>query len=135
MQPPEERQQYTSNEEGRIREAALDQDDRGLVSGERSPVVQPESERSFGACLRAVRANANRLNMETAMNPTPVSAEDAKAMQDRGERVVFVDARNPVAWGTSTVKLPGAVRIPVDAVDEHLAELPRDAAAVITYCT
>jgi rhodanese-related sulfurtransferase len=74
-------------------------------------------------------------SQEDDMNPTPVSAEDAKAMHDRGERVVFVDSRNPVAWGSSTVKLPGAIRIPVDGVDEHLGELPRDATAVITYCT
>lgn len=68
------------------------------------------------------------------MNPTPVSAAEAKQMLDRGERVVFVDARNPVAWGSSKVKLPGAIRIPVDEVDEHLNEVARDATA-ISYCT
>jgi rhodanese-related sulfurtransferase len=68
------------------------------------------------------------------MNPTPVSAAEAKQMLDRGERVVFVDARNPVAWGSSTVKLPGAIRIPVDEVDEHVGEVARDATA-ISYCT
>ena len=55
-------------------------------------------------------------------------------MIDRGERVVFVDARNPVAWGSSKLKLPGAIRIPVDEVDEHLGEVARDATA-ISYCT
>jgi hypothetical protein len=55
-------------------------------------------------------------------------------MLDRGDRIVFVDARNPVAWGSSTVKLPGAVRIPFDEVEKHLSELPRDSRAV-TYCT
>jgi rhodanese-related sulfurtransferase len=68
------------------------------------------------------------------MKPTPVSATEAKEMSDRGEDVVFVDARNPVAWGSSNVKLPGAVRIPVDEVDEHVRELPRNATA-IAYCT
>lgn len=68
------------------------------------------------------------------MNPTPVSAAEAKQMIDRGERVVFVDARNPMAWGSSKVRLPGAVRIPVDEVDEHLNEVARDATA-ISYCT
>ena len=68
------------------------------------------------------------------MNPTPVSAAEAKQMLDRGERVVFVDARNPVAWGSSTVKLPGAIRIPVDEVDEHVSEIARDVTA-ISYCT
>jgi rhodanese-related sulfurtransferase len=68
------------------------------------------------------------------MNPTPVSPAEAKEMLDRGDRVVFVDARNPVAWGSSTVKLPGAIRIPVDEIEEHLMEVPR-AGTTITYCT
>ena len=68
------------------------------------------------------------------MKPTAVSPSEAKEMLEHGDRVVFVDARNPVAWGSSTVKLPGAVRIPIDEVDEHLSEVPRDRTA-ITYCT
>lgn len=68
------------------------------------------------------------------MKPNAVSPSDAKEMLARRERVVFVDARNPVAWGSSTVKLPGAIRIPVDELDEHVSEVPRDS-TVITYCT
>lgn len=68
------------------------------------------------------------------MKPTSVSAAEAKEMLDRGEQVVFVDARNPVAWGSSTVKLPHALRIPVDEVDEHLGDVSREGTA-ITYCT
>ena len=68
------------------------------------------------------------------MEPTPISAEDAKKLLDRGERVTFVDARNPVAWGSAKDKLPGAIRIPVDDVDGHIGELPEDG-TVITYCT
>ncbi len=68
------------------------------------------------------------------MKPTAVSPSEAKEMLERGDRVVFVDARNPVAWGSSTVKLPGAVRIPVDEVEEHLSEVP-PGSTTITYCT
>jgi rhodanese-related sulfurtransferase len=68
------------------------------------------------------------------MKPTAVSPSDAKERLERGDRVVFVDARNPVAWGSSSVKLPGAIRIPVDEIEEHLSEVPRDSTA-ITYCT
>lgn len=68
------------------------------------------------------------------MRPTPISAADAKQMLDRGERVTFVDARNPVAWGEATDKLPNAIRIPIDAVDDHLDELPPDG-TLVTYCT
>ena len=68
------------------------------------------------------------------MDPRPITAADAKQMLDRGERVTFVDTRNPMAWGEATQKLPNAVRIPVDAVDEHLGELPAEG-TLITYCT
>jgi len=68
------------------------------------------------------------------MKPTPLSPSQAKELLDRGDAVVFVDARNPVAWGSSTVKLPGAVRVPIDEVDEHLSDVPRGRTA-ITYCT
>lgn len=68
------------------------------------------------------------------MQATPISAAEAKQMLDRGERVTFVDARNPVAWGAATHKLPNAIRIPVDGVDDHLSELPPDG-TLVTYCT
>ncbi len=53
---------------------------------------------------------------------------------DRGERVIFVDARNPIAWAASRVKLPGAIRVPVDEVDRRIGEIPRDG-HVVPYCT
>ena len=68
------------------------------------------------------------------MTPIAVTAADAKAMLDRGEPIVFVDARNPMAWEQSKQKLPGAVRIPVDEVAALLKDLPEHATA-ITYCT
>jgi rhodanese-related sulfurtransferase len=68
------------------------------------------------------------------MKPIALTAAEAKEMLDRGGPIVFVDARNPVAWGQATQKLPGAVRIPVDEVPQHLKDLPPGATA-ITYCT
>jgi rhodanese-related sulfurtransferase len=53
---------------------------------------------------------------------------------DRGEQFAFVDTRNPQAWGEAETKLPGAVRVPADELEQHLSEIPRDR-AVITYCT
>ena len=68
------------------------------------------------------------------MTPIAVTAAEAKGMLDRGEPIVFVDARNPIAWAQSKQQLPGAVRVPVDEVPQHLKDLPADATA-ITYCT
>jgi rhodanese-related sulfurtransferase len=69
-----------------------------------------------------------------AENPSLITVAEAKRMIDRGEFVAFVDARNPNAWGSSKVKLPGAFRVPVDDVDRQLATLPRDR-RLIVYCT
>jgi rhodanese-related sulfurtransferase len=68
------------------------------------------------------------------MTPSPIAVVEAKEMFDRGAPIVFVDSRNPTAWEQSSQKLPGAVRIPVDQVAEHLKDLPSGATA-ITYCT
>ena len=68
------------------------------------------------------------------MSPTPITPAEVKELRDGGDRIVFVDARNPVAWSSSKVKLPGAIRVPVDEADDHLREIPRDG-MVVTYCT
>jgi rhodanese-related sulfurtransferase len=53
---------------------------------------------------------------------------------ERGEQFTLLDARNPQAWGEAETKLPGAIHVPADEVEQHLDEIPRDR-AVITYCT
>ena len=68
------------------------------------------------------------------MEVTRVTVDEVKERMDRGERFAFVDTRNPQAWGEATTKLPGAIRITADDVEQHLNEVPRDR-TVITYCT
>jgi len=68
------------------------------------------------------------------MEPTRVTVDEVKERMNRGEQFAFIDTRNPKAWGESDVKLPGAIRVPADEVEEHLDEIPRDR-TVITYCT
>jgi len=53
---------------------------------------------------------------------------------DRGEEFAFVDTRNPTAWAESDKKLPNAIRVPAEELDQHLNEIPKDR-AVLTYCT
>ena len=69
-----------------------------------------------------------------AMEATRVTVEEVKERMERGEPFVFLDTRNPKAWGEADTKLPGAVRVPADEVEQHLKEIPRDR-AIITYCT
>lgn len=68
------------------------------------------------------------------MEPTRVSVNEVKQRMDRGESVVFLDTRNPKAWGSAKVTLPGAIRVPADEVEQHLQEIPRNR-PIITYCT
>lgn len=68
------------------------------------------------------------------MEATRVTVDEVRERMDRGEQFAFVDTRNPQAWGEAETKLPGAVRVPADELEQHLSEIPRDR-AVITYCT
>ena len=67
-------------------------------------------------------------------NPSRLTVADVKDLIDREQPIAFIDSRNPIAWGSSSVILPGALRIPIDEVDRHLQDLPRDR-RLIVYCT
>ena len=67
-------------------------------------------------------------------NPSRLTVGDVKGLIDEGQSIAFIDSRNPIAWGSSKVTLPGAIRIPIDEVERHVRELPRDR-RLIVYCT
>lgn len=67
-------------------------------------------------------------------NPSPLTVDDVKGVIERAEPVTFIDSRNPIAWASSNVKLPGAIRVPIDEVERHLGALPREG-RLIVYCT
>jgi rhodanese-related sulfurtransferase len=68
------------------------------------------------------------------MEATRVTVDEVKERMDRGEQFAFLDTRNPTAWGEADTKLPGAIRVPADEVEQYLDKIPRDR-AVIAYCT
>jgi rhodanese-related sulfurtransferase len=63
-----------------------------------------------------------------------ISPEEAYALVLAGELVIFLDTRNPQAWATSDVKIPGAIRVPANEVESHFSEIDPDS-TVIAYCT
>ena len=63
-----------------------------------------------------------------------ITVDELRTRLDRGEDIFFIDTRNPNAWGDAETKLPGAIRVPADQVEQHLADIPRDR-TVISYCT
>ena len=68
------------------------------------------------------------------MEATRITVDEVSERLNRGEQFAFVDTRNPTAWGEAEQKLPGAIRVPAEEVDQHVNEIPHDR-AVITYCT
>lgn len=68
------------------------------------------------------------------MQATRITVDEAKERLDRGEPLLFIDTRNPEAWGKSAVKLPGAIRVPAAEIESHLDEIASDR-AIVTYCT
>jgi rhodanese-related sulfurtransferase len=69
-----------------------------------------------------------------SMEATRITVDEVKQRMDRGEQFTFVDSRNPKAWAEADRKLPNAIRVPAEELEQHLDEIPKDR-AVITYCT
>ena len=69
-----------------------------------------------------------------SMEATRITVDEVKQRMDRGEQFTFVDSRNPKAWGEAESKLPNAIRVPAEELEQHLDEIPKDRTAII-YCT
>ena len=63
-----------------------------------------------------------------------ITIDEARKMLDSGEPILFIDTRNEHDWSESGVILPGARRIHVSELGQHMEELPRDR-LIVTYCT
>jgi rhodanese-related sulfurtransferase len=74
------------------------------------------------------------ISWEVAMASNRISPDETNARVLAGEPVVFIDSRDPKAWGNSTRKIPGAIRIPAAEIERRLDEIDRTA-TVIAYCT
>jgi rhodanese-related sulfurtransferase len=63
-----------------------------------------------------------------------IAVDELRKRMEAGEDFAFVDVRNPQAWAESDVKLPEAIRVPVDEVEKNVNQIPRDK-PVVAYCT
>lgn len=68
------------------------------------------------------------------MEPNRISKEEVKRRLDAREHIVLLDTRLVDAWGKADKQIPGSTRVPPDAVEQHLDEIPREA-LIVTYCT
>ncbi len=63
-----------------------------------------------------------------------ITVDALRRRMDEGEDFTIIDTRNPVAWAQSDTTMPGAIRIPIDKLEENLSRIPKDRPAV-AYCT
>jgi rhodanese-related sulfurtransferase len=63
-----------------------------------------------------------------------ITVDELKKRMDAGEDFTVIDVRNPVAWGESDKKMSKAIRVPLDQIDDHLSQIPKNKPIVI-YCT
>ena len=63
-----------------------------------------------------------------------ISVDEVKQRLDRGEPVIFVDARSDESWQESHEQIPNSIRVPPDQA-EAFAGAVTDEVTIITYCT
>jgi len=68
------------------------------------------------------------------MDPQRISAEEVKRRLDSGEAIVFVDSRADDAWRKAEAQIPSSIRVPPDAVEANLDQIPKRG-LIVPYCT
>ncbi|MFQ5480341.1 MAG: rhodanese-like domain-containing protein [Thermodesulfobacteriota bacterium] len=63
-----------------------------------------------------------------------ISAEELKEMMDSGEKVAILDIRNKFDYMNSDKKIPGSIRMHVNALLQRIEELDPEVLTV-AYCT
>jgi rhodanese-related sulfurtransferase len=75
------------------------------------------------------------MNRKVVMDDAPrITVDELKRRMAAGERFSFMDVRNPQAWADSDVKLPGAIRVTPDMLEQKLSRIPKQK-PIVTYCT
>ena len=63
-----------------------------------------------------------------------ISIDELRKRMENGEDFVVIDTRNGQAWQQSDVKIPEAIRVSADNLDEILSTIPKEK-AIVAYCT
>jgi rhodanese-related sulfurtransferase len=63
-----------------------------------------------------------------------ITAEELKRRMEAGEDFTTIDTRNPQAWAETDTKIPEAIRVPLDELEQNLPRIPKDK-PVVAYCT
>ena len=63
-----------------------------------------------------------------------IALDELRKRMENGEDFTIIDTRNPQAWSQSDERLPDAIRVPLDTLDENLSEIPKNK-PIVAYCT
>ncbi len=70
----------------------------------------------------------------TIQSRTPVRRISIEEVKQRGEDVVFVDARSATALARNPLQVRGAMHVPFKELEKGARRLPRKR-TLVTYCT
>jgi membrane protein DedA with SNARE-associated domain/rhodanese-related sulfurtransferase len=70
----------------------------------------------------------------TMLRMARISVDELYRLLDAGEKPVIVDVRSQTGRALEPRQIPGALHVPLHAVDHHVKDLPRDR-EIIVYCT
>ncbi|MDQ6917207.1 MAG: DedA family protein/thiosulfate sulfurtransferase GlpE [Pseudomonadota bacterium] len=70
----------------------------------------------------------------TMLRMARISVDELYRLIDAGAEPLIVDVRSPIARALEPRKIPGALHVPMHAVDHHVRDLPRDR-EIILYCS
>lgn len=63
-----------------------------------------------------------------------ISKEEVKKRLDSGEEIIFLDIRNPGPWERAERNIKGALRMPLNEIDQRIQSIPKGK-PIVTYCT
>jgi membrane protein DedA with SNARE-associated domain/rhodanese-related sulfurtransferase len=69
----------------------------------------------------------------TALDMARIGVAELHARLSGGAPPIVVDVRSPTAQGIDLRRIPGALHVPIHAVEAHMGSLPRDS-EIILYC-
>jgi membrane protein DedA with SNARE-associated domain/rhodanese-related sulfurtransferase len=92
----------------------------------------------FGLCLLFAAYVAykwwERRRFFTMLRMARISADELYRQMDKGEIPLIVDVRSQTARALEPRRIPGALHVPLGAVEQHVKDLPRDR-DIVLYCT
>lgn len=88
---------------------------------------------AVAVALYAAHRGWQRWQFRRALRAARISVEELRAMIDRGDPPLVLDARSRVLRSMDTRSIPGSVPVDLDDLDRALAAIPRDR-EIVVYC-